>query len=639
MLGQEMSEVLAQVPGLVAECSRHVGPANGILHLRLVLSANELALLPFELAIAPTGFPGAGEFLSMQTVTPVCITREVRRAVPPAITWPSRAKILFAAAAPAGVADVPMKAHLLALLRAINAWIPHHPTRTNAELLGEHLTILPSASLRDIANACQSGEYTHVHILAHGMPMAYGNDRRFGLALHDSGSPAKLDVIDGERLAAALRPHTAAGRRELARPAVVTLCSCDSGNAGGVVGAGASLAHELHAAGIPLVIASQFPLSVTGSVHLCTALYHALLRGDDPRTVLNDVRRQLAALVTSFHDWASLVAYTTLPGDIERQLRVTRREQAERAINAALTHIDAVSRELPAKRNSSTGAGPSLLELDAQIASAEARVHEPMAILKHLQETQARNETEVPGLLAATKKRMAEVYYRAASSAEVPGQRKAGLLESSERALREARQHYLEVFDLRRNFSWALVQAMVLGLAIGREPSSDERKLARLLLQRDERQASIAENLPALRKESSTERDLIELDLVELLCSDAEPPAREEKEKQNIDNAHKHLHDFLARCPRENELHSLRAQLDRYQHFLLDKILEETMDAQQRMMIFGASSKKAMQTRWQNRIRLLTIEDPTTTGYPRTIYELIDSFINELDAYEGAVHR
>ena len=45
---------------------------------------------------------------------------------------------------------------------------------------------------------------------------------------------------------------------------------------------GASFAHALHQSGIPRVVASQFPLSVEGSVPLANALYKGLLWGEHP---------------------------------------------------------------------------------------------------------------------------------------------------------------------------------------------------------------------------------------------------------------------------------------------------------------------------------------------------------------------
>ena len=200
--------------------------------------------------------------------------------------------------------------------------------------------LLPNASVESLTDACASGSFTHVHLLAHGVQYEKGDDHRFGIALHKAGSPTGVDVVDGERLACALRTHVEQGGGELSRPTVVTLASCDAGNVGSVVAAGASIAHELHLGGIPLVVASQFPLSITGSIHMVQTLYDGLLWGKDPRLVIDDLRRTLKVQVPKTHDWASIVAYATFPDDLEKQLSRVRIEQADRSMNAALNHAD-----------------------------------------------------------------------------------------------------------------------------------------------------------------------------------------------------------------------------------------------------------------------------------------------------------
>jgi CHAT domain-containing protein len=122
--------------------------------------------------------------------------------------------------------------------------------------------VLTEASLEAIEAACSEGSYTHVHILAHGGEYTEGYDSRFGLLLHDSAHPmGPPDRVSGDRLATALRTSRKDASGQLARPAVVTLASCYGGSTGSVTGVGASIAHALHADGIPMVIASQFPLS------------------------------------------------------------------------------------------------------------------------------------------------------------------------------------------------------------------------------------------------------------------------------------------------------------------------------------------------------------------------------------------
>lgn len=56
-----LSELLGMIPGLTAESNKSDGSDERLTHLRLILSASELALLPFELAQAPNDLPGVAK--------------------------------------------------------------------------------------------------------------------------------------------------------------------------------------------------------------------------------------------------------------------------------------------------------------------------------------------------------------------------------------------------------------------------------------------------------------------------------------------------------------------------------------------------------------------------------------------------
>ncbi|MES1264973.1 MAG: hypothetical protein ABUU24_04880, partial [Variovorax sp.] len=167
---QLVGDLLARIPGLTADMNRrddktadaasqNVG-ADRVTHLRLVLSASELALLPFELAVAPIGFPGAGQPLLLQSVHPVTITRETLRVAEELVVWPKQTRVLFVVAAPPEVPAPPAAAHLLALRRTLEPWIgTRSPSRDGPtdepdnDRLAKHLTVLTEASLESIEAA------------------------------------------------------------------------------------------------------------------------------------------------------------------------------------------------------------------------------------------------------------------------------------------------------------------------------------------------------------------------------------------------------------------------------------------------------------------------------------------------------
>ena len=463
-----LGEMLASVPGLTAETNKQSSQVEPLTHLRLIISASELALLPFELALSPAGLPGAGQHLLLQPQMPVCLTREVRRAPDDDLKWPDCApRILFAAAAPTGVGDIPLEAHLLALRRAIEPWVKYYrpnDAAMRAEKLSQHFVFLPNASLEAIEKECASSCFTHIHILAHGIQYDEGHDRRYALALHDARDPDRLDRISGARLATALRASGRYGNNALSRPAVVTMASCDAANTGSVAGAGSSIAHALHEAGIAMVVAGQFPLSFEGSVRLVEVLYEGLLWGMDPRLLIYDVRRRLYSQFPSRHDWASLTAYVSLPRDFEQQLSAIKIEQALQSINAAMSHADEVTRRTSNKIQSKRSLQKKQDDVRAdqllQEAEARQRMRAAKERLKDLVASIPEEKANILGLLASTEKRQAEVLYRVEDN------------EGSNKLLVEARDHYWESFQTDHTLHWAVVQYLSLTLVIAKMESS-----------------------------------------------------------------------------------------------------------------------------------------------------------------------
>ncbi len=457
-----VSRMLGSIRSLRAELDAARG-SKGLVHLRLILSASELALLPFELVSAPPGFPGQGQWLSLQTNTPIVLTREIRRVAPASFEWPTRPRILVAAASPPGVPDVPLRQLLLALRQALAPWI----TTGSAGEMEEHLKLLPNATLDDIYRACAAEPFTHVHILAHGISVP-GDDggARYGLALHAEGDASARDVVNGERLAAALRCHRDGAAGTLSSPVVVTLASCDSGNVGSVITPGASLAHHLHEAGIPLVIASQLPLSFRGAAILAETLYSGLLWGEDPRAIIHQLRQELAIRCPETHDWASLVAYAALPPDFDRQIDRVKLERRRFAVDTAMARIDLGQ----AAASGAFATAPAEARAEVESASDRAlkqamdRLKAAMPQADEIERQQLRGETL--GRLASAEKRYANILVRRAD-AMVDGPRRVELGAEIRATLESARAHYLDAFRLDMSAVWALVQRLALDIALG----------------------------------------------------------------------------------------------------------------------------------------------------------------------------
>lgn len=483
-------ELLAEIPGLLAESSKGSWGEEQLVHLRLIISASELALLPFELALSPNGLPGSGQHLLLQPQLPICLTREIRRVHNDQIRWQEKPKILFIAAAPPEVGEIPLDSHLLVLRRLIDPWVKffdeNNPDERRAEI-ERHLHFLPNASIEAIEEACASGNFTHVHILAHGVEVKDNYDTRFSIALHSSLNPNKTEYVSGSRLATALRASTRPDNQSMATPTVVTLASCDSGNVGSVAGAGASIAHSLHQAGIPIVVAGQFPLSFSGSVRLVECLYEGLLWGNDPRRLLYDLRRRLYTQFQENHDWASLTAYVSLPADFEKQLDNIKIKQASESIDAAMDYADDVigklSKKIKGKHDADAAQSGGQMGQDdnqekkALVENARRKIEAAKKRLERLYECIPEQRSEISGLLASTEKRQAEILFRASRSEILDEETSKSYVKEHFDLLEKARDHYWSSFRQKKRHAWTMVQYLSLSLILQKPEDKDNDEL------------------------------------------------------------------------------------------------------------------------------------------------------------------
>lgn len=415
--GTQLAEMLEQIPGLGGVLGADTRASATLTHLRLVTSAAELALLPFEMTKGPVGAGGVGgDWLLLQPDRPVCLTRHVR-GVARATTWPLRPRILFVTGD-----DVPVEEHIDVFERVLAPFrvdalerVPDRPRHRTSE----HLTVIERATLDEIREVADEG-FTHVHVLAHGAELEGRRTSRFGLALGGR-------TVSGSDLALALASRVG-GARHL--PHVVTLASCDSAAQGSVTAPGGSVAHDLHAAGIPLVIGSQFPISEDASVPFTETFYRGQLWGEHPLVSITDVRRQLA---TEFHDehaWASVVVYEALPVDLDDRLDELAYRQSRRAQDIALTRFEQLATSDVARMEQRRDGGRVFPEDFASPAPEEfERLAAAVLDADERLPTSGAFAIDCRGLRAASAKRRAEVAYWLSQAPDVDAGRCDALIE------------------------------------------------------------------------------------------------------------------------------------------------------------------------------------------------------------------
>lgn len=457
-IGEAIGRVFGEVPGLLAALGNARSEDTSFVHLRLSLSALELGLIPFEAAIAPDGFPASGSPLFLQTRTPISITREVRRGQTLPVAWNRPPRILFAFASPPGFAAVPAQDHLDALRRAIDPWvrITDTPEARIAEVK-KILTVIPNATAASIRAACAARPYTHVHLLAHGAPIEKSADRRFGVVLCSRDNVGGIDVVEGDQLAALLSTRDF-GSGTTFRPTLVTLATCDSGNANSPLTPGGSIAHALHAAEIPWVIASQFPLWMRASTIMVEVLYSRLLKGEDPRWTLHELRQRLRTDSPRTHDWASIVAYATVPWGFERQVEEFRDDRTRRLLDVLFERIDGLV-------GADTGGSATAIPRDTKIRDEEleslfGRIRAELLVWRNATSSSGVSATvkaERLGMSGASEKRIG-IAYELARRQHAGTDEAAQAREKGIRAYDQARGFYLQALEAAPTNHWAITQ-------------------------------------------------------------------------------------------------------------------------------------------------------------------------------------
>ncbi|MDY7083956.1 MAG: CHAT domain-containing protein [Actinomycetota bacterium] len=445
-------EALAQLSRVVSEVLGPYRAEGGPAQIDLVTNAAELSALPFELAADARGRP-----LFAASGPPLVLTRRVRTgAHGEGHIWWSKPRVLFAAASPPGAGrPVPLEEHRAALRDALKPWSEPLPVPGLADAVRDNrrvLTTIDRAGLSRIraaalAAAAEGRPYTHLHVLAHGCDVGDRFEPAFGVALFD----------DDDRTAAAVTPEML---REVIQgiepgPVVVTLAVCDGGNESNSVTGGGSLAHELHVSGVPVVLASQFPLTFAGSTTFTRSFYDLLLSGADVREALHEARTQLHSQGgETAHDWASLVAYVQLPEDYQDRLYEVAMQAEMASLRTAQLWSDRLVNEgITDPQAFDTVAG----RLGSRIASLQRYVEGTVAPPAEA----ARLENL--GILGSAQKRHAELAFHRARLGKTDRERWEAAARTG---LAEARRWYLLGFTRNLSFHWHGVQALSLEAAL-----------------------------------------------------------------------------------------------------------------------------------------------------------------------------
>lgn len=253
------------------------------IDLTIRTDAEELYYLPWELL--KLGFNG-----KQLAELPDCLVRCEWLPTPLPGETPPKGRILFACSAAGG--DVPFQEQLEAIHEACRqAGLDFDPARD----------VLRGATREKLAEALADTEHpvTVLHLLCHGV---LTREKAYGLVLSPEDpyeEPDRLDPSDLRRLLP--------GRVTSLR--LVTLCACQSGDAGTPAHLLGSVARVFHRVGVPAVIASRLPLSCKGSVTLVKELYsEMLLRSGNLRKALSSARIKLMR-EPGAKDWAALQFY------------------------------------------------------------------------------------------------------------------------------------------------------------------------------------------------------------------------------------------------------------------------------------------------------------------------------------------
>ena len=409
--------------------------------LDVVLNPSELGVLPFELLLDDNEVPWFAD-----AEKNIAITRRVRLdQMEESFSWPFIPKILFVYAH-GGFQEVPFGEHRAAFNSALGRW-GGADNKKVFQMLPESTFEELSAELK--ANDKPGEQYTHVHILAHGDQIL--NNKKvykseYGIKFGKGDLPATntLAIKDlFESLAV--------------KPFLVNYMICNGANFSNPLKADKNPVQVTHQAGVPIVLGSQYPLSMPGSVSITKMLYRELFNGEDIRQILINIRTYLFKEKEVYHDWISLVSYIRLPEGYNDYLYKVTLSLEMQKMKSAKNKTDALL--LKAEIEDDDFAGVKF-DLTTSIAALEKKFKEIEEDPKYQNEA-----LENLGLLGSAYKRLAELYFF------MRFRKKKDTIADEKDALQKALQYYKKASQRNLSHHWSVVQYISLDIILNKELS------------------------------------------------------------------------------------------------------------------------------------------------------------------------
>ena len=415
--------------------------------VEVVTRALELAQLPFEVLAS----------------SHVEITRRIRQPWPPPLVNHSNTpKILFAWASPRKSVHsqsrmrVPHERHSKLLDEQLSDW---GGIKGSAVTELKHVT---QASLSEALGDPDHG-FTHVHLLAHGI----GPPRRDPAALFDINKkpePSTFLALENEDGTIDRCSPANLGtmlKLDVPRPASFAIATCHSAEVDPIE-SGGTLAHIIHAAGVPVVVASQLALTQVGSDQLIKTFLRKVINGDDPRVALGQCRDALREKAEeTYYDNVALIGYIHVDDGLEQRLPGRKFAVALARLNAASKQADKrVGDALPIMGDSQKGLSQAQRVEAEQIEKRFASVRDRLAELEPDPTLSKAEREELNGLQASSLKREAEAAWKL--SQVLSGNDAETWRSRSKGALREAARAYSKAASWSRDHHWTWVQWLVL---------------------------------------------------------------------------------------------------------------------------------------------------------------------------------